>query len=82
MLTVNGIKEMAHIMGSETYKTVMYLLFILGVFFTVGVTVSHGGIFGEVFVPQFVHFGELCLLIATILWCGLRFSKGFFYRDK
>ena len=63
---------MDKIISSELYKTVMYLLFILGVFFTVGVKLSHGGIFGELVVPSLMRCGEILILLACCQWGALR----------
>jgi len=62
---------MDKIISSDLYKIVMYLFFILGVFFTVGVKLSHGGIFGESFVPSFVRCGEIFILIGCCQWIAL-----------
>ncbi len=59
---------MNKITQSENYKTSMYLIFTIGVFFAIVVRLSHGGMFGEVIVPGAIKFGEILIFLSAIMW--------------
>tara|TARA_B110000879_G_scaffold190868_1_gene255561 strand:+ start:472 stop:681 length:210 start_codon:yes stop_codon:yes gene_type:complete len=66
---------MQKIILSDTYKIAMYLMFTLALFFSIGVRLSHGGIFGEMIVPGAIKFGEILILMATIMWLGIKVTE-------
>lgn len=53
---------------SDNYKTLMYLVFTIGVFFAIGVRLSHGGVFGETIVPGAIRFGETLIFLSFAMW--------------
>lgn len=57
---------------SDMYKTTMYLIFTIGIFFAIGVRLSHGGMFGESIVPAAIKFGEILIFLSSIMWIAKR----------
>ena len=66
---------MNKIVNSHHYRTIMYFIFSLGIFFTLGVKACHGGILGERFIPVALNYGWGCFTVAGVMWLLNFFNK-------